>query len=95
MQESENHAVIQKLRSIGCDFGPCVNAYTGMEETVYEFLIPTDEPEFLPQILDTVAQFAFKVRCAPSNNYLGAPKCREKGLLYGVCSPEGCRPAWA
>lgn len=66
VQESENHAVIQKLRSIGCDFGPCVNAYTGMEETVYEFLIPTDEPGFLPQVLDTVAEFAFKVRCAPS-----------------------------
>jgi hypothetical protein len=65
MQDSENHAVVQKLRSIGCDFGPCVNAYTGMEETVYEFLIPTDEPGFLPQILDTVAAFAFKVRCAP------------------------------
>jgi hypothetical protein len=66
VQESENHAVIQKLRSIGCDFGPCVNAYTGMEGTVYEFLIPTDEPEFLPQVLDTVAAFAFKVRCAPN-----------------------------
>jgi hypothetical protein len=58
-----NHQVIDKLRSIGCEFGPCLNAYTGMEETVYEFLIPTDEPDFLSQVLSIVVEFAFRVRC--------------------------------
>lgn len=64
-EENSQYKVIEKLRAIGCEFGPCLNAYTGIEETVYEFLVPTDDQEVLPQVLAIVAEFAFKIRSAP------------------------------
>lgn len=63
--ENSQYKVIEKLRAIGCEFGPCLNAYTGIEETVYEFLVPTDDQEVLPQVLGIVAEFAFKIRSGP------------------------------
>lgn len=56
-----------------------MNAYTGIEETVYEFLVPTDDPEVLPQVLAIVAEFAFNIRSAPTrlpHSYqAGVPPC--------------------
>eukprot|EP00892_Ulva_mutabilis_P009176 jgi/Ulvmu1/6630/UM003_0268.1 len=63
-EENAQYKVIEKLRAIGCEFGPCLNAYTSIEETVYEFLVPTDDEEVLPQVLGIVADFAFKIRCS-------------------------------
>ena len=45
MQAYANHDVIAKLEAAGLEFGPCQNAYTGLEETVFELAVPTDDPE--------------------------------------------------
>lgn len=52
------------LESLGSAFGPCQNAYTGVEETVYELFVPTDQPHILEQALVVFREFAFKIRCA-------------------------------
>lgn len=64
MQAHANHGVIEILEQVGCEFGPCQNAYTGLEETVYELVIPTDDASVLPQALNIFREFAFKIRCA-------------------------------
>jgi hypothetical protein len=62
MQAHINHEVIKKLEAVGCEFGPCQNAYTGLEETVYELIVPTDDAAVLPQALAIFREFAFKIR---------------------------------
>lgn len=39
----DNHAIVQFLETIGAAFGPCQNAYTSSDETVYELLVPLDK----------------------------------------------------
>ncbi len=53
------------LESLGCPFGACQNAYTSVDETVYELDVPTDEGlKPLEEALDMIAQFAHAIRCA-------------------------------
>lgn len=66
MQAHANHAVIETLESLGAAFGPCQNAYTGLEETVYELTVPTDDASVLPQTLAILCEFAFRIRCVPA-----------------------------
>ena len=53
------HEIIDFLESIGMQFGPEINAYTGFDETVYMLEIPTDSAEIVEkgfQILRDWAQ---------------------------------------
>lgn len=67
LQAHANHDVIRKLEAIGCEFGPCQNAYTSLEETVFELTIPTDDGSLLPQAVAIFREFAFKIRCVPAS----------------------------
>lgn len=57
-----NHDLIVFLESIGCEFGACNNAYTSLDETVYELLVPVDKPEILSTALHVLAEFSSEVK---------------------------------
>jgi zinc protease len=52
------HALLDYLQTAGMRFGADLNAETAYDETVYEFTVPTDEPQFLPQGLQMLADLA-------------------------------------
>ena len=54
-KQFEKHELIDYLESIGMDFGPEINAYTGFDETVYMLEIPTDS---LPIVENSFSDFA-------------------------------------
>ncbi|GMN50692.1 hypothetical protein TIFTF001_019852 [Ficus carica] len=57
-----NHDIIKFLESIGSEFGPCQNASTSSDETVYELFVPIDKPELLSQAMSILAEFSTEVR---------------------------------
>ncbi|KAL7189349.1 hypothetical protein ACSBR1_039068 [Camellia fascicularis] len=57
-----NHDIIKFLESIGAEFGPCQNAVTSADETVYELFVPIDKPELLSQAISILAEFSSEVR---------------------------------
>ena len=64
------------LEAFGCPFGACQNAYTSVDETVYELDVPTDEDmKPMEEALDMIAQFAHAIRCFP----LFPPSLLQKG----------------
>ncbi|CAL5222596.1 g4987 [Coccomyxa viridis] len=64
-EKYESHELVSLLESLGCPFGACQNAYTSVDETVYELDVPTDEGlKPLEEALDMIAQFAHAIRCA-------------------------------
>ena len=68
LQKYANHDLVKYLESIGAEFGACQNAYTSADDTVYEFMVPTDDAnlEILDRSFDVFAEFATKIRCAES-----------------------------
>ena len=66
MQKYANHDLIKYLESIGAEFGACQNAYTSADDTVYEFMVPTDDDnlEILDRSFDVFAEFAANIRYA-------------------------------
>ncbi len=66
LQKYANHDLIKYLESIGAEFGACQNAYTSADDTVYEFMVPTDDEnlEVLDRSFDVFAEFATKIRYA-------------------------------
>ena len=64
MQKYANHDLIKYLESIGAEFGACQNAYTSADDTVYEFMVPTDDDQLqiLDRSFDVFAEFATKIR---------------------------------
>jgi len=64
LQKYANHDLIKYLESIGAEFGACQNAYTSADDTVYEFMVPTDDEdlEILDRSFDVFAEFATKIR---------------------------------
>lgn len=50
--------LVSYFESTGTRLGPHVNAYTGFDETVYMFELPTDQPEILARGLTALADFA-------------------------------------
>jgi len=54
----EKLELIHYLESIGMDFGPEINAYTGFEETVYMLEIPTDDGEILEKGFEVLKEWA-------------------------------------
>lgn len=66
-ESNDNFAIVKFLESIGAEFGACQNAYTSMDETVYELLVPIDKPNVLEQSLDVFAEFATKIRISDAD----------------------------
>ena len=63
----ENFDIVKFLESIGAPFGPCQNAHTGWDETVYELHVPTDEPGLLGKSLGVLRQWAREVRISDAD----------------------------
>ena len=61
-QNYDSHRIVAFLESIGASFGACQNASTSADETIYELLIPTDDPVHLTQAFSVLAEFATKIR---------------------------------
>ena len=56
-----NHNIVKFLESIGAEFGPCHNALTYFDETVYELFVPIDKPELLSEAILVLAEFSSEV----------------------------------
>ncbi|GLJ23437.1 hypothetical protein SUGI_0443600 [Cryptomeria japonica] len=57
-----NHDMVKFLESIGAEFGPCQNASTSSDETIYELLVPVDKPQLLSQAISVLAEFSTEIR---------------------------------
>jgi len=66
-EKFDHHELVAHLESAGLAFGACQNAYTSSDETVYEFLVPTDVPGLLDTMLSILAQFASRIRVAQAD----------------------------
>ncbi len=56
-----NHDLVHFLETIGSQFGPCNNAYTSYDETVYEILVPVDRPGILSKALHILDEYSTEV----------------------------------
>jgi len=56
--------VVRFLEAIGARFGPCQNAYTSFDETVYFLRVPIDKGGLLEQALTVLREWAFHIRCS-------------------------------
>ena len=52
--------LVAVLESFGSEFGPDVNAYTSIDETVYELSVPTDDRSLFIEAFDVLAEWASK-----------------------------------
>ncbi|KAM7276427.1 hypothetical protein ACFE04_018293 [Oxalis oulophora] len=59
-----NHDIVKFLESIGSEFGPCQNAWTSADATVYELLVPVDKPELLSEATSVLAEFCTEIRAS-------------------------------
>ena len=68
-QNFGNFEIVRFLESIGAEFGPCQNAYTSMDETVYELLVPVDDAgsKNLTKALAVLSEFASRVRISDAD----------------------------
>lgn len=55
------HELINYLESIGMEFGPEINAYTGFDETVYMIKVPLDSAQFMEKGLQVLYDWASQV----------------------------------
>jgi zinc protease len=65
---TENFAkqeIVDYLESIGMSFGPEVNAYTSYDETVYNLVVPTDNPAVLETGVQILEEWAHHISFAP------------------------------
>ncbi len=58
-------AIVEYLESIGSDFGAHLNAYTGLDETVYFLEVPTDDAEILETTFQILSDWAFAISLDP------------------------------
>ena len=54
----EKQEIVDYLESIGMQFGPHINAYTGFDETVYMLQVPMDDPEVLDKGFQILSDWA-------------------------------------
>ena len=57
--------LISFLESIGMEFGPDINAYTGFDETVYTLTIPLDDEAISDKALQILKEWAVKASLDP------------------------------
>ena len=55
------HELINYFESIGMEFGPEINAYTGFDQTVYMLKVPLDKPEYMEKGLQVLYDWASQV----------------------------------
>lgn len=55
------HDLVNYLESIGMEFGPEINAYTGFDETVYMIKVPLDSTKFMDKGLQVLYDWAGQV----------------------------------
>ncbi len=55
------HELVNYLESIGMEFGPEINAYTGFDETVYMIKVPLDSAKFMDKGLQVLYDWASQV----------------------------------
>lgn len=55
------HELINYFESIGMEFGPEINAYTGFDQTVYMLKVPLDKPEYTEKGLQVLYDWACQV----------------------------------
>jgi len=55
------HELINYLESLGMEFGPEINAYTGFDETVYMIKVPLDSVQFMNKGLQVLYDWAGQV----------------------------------
>ena len=55
------HELVNYLESIGMEFGPEINAYTGFDETVYMIKVPLDSAKFMDKGLQVIYDWACQV----------------------------------
>ena len=55
------HELINYFESIGMEFGPEINAYTGFDQTVYMLKVPLDKPEYMEKGLQVLYDWACQV----------------------------------
>jgi zinc protease len=72
------HALIDYLEHAGMRFGADVNAYTSFDETVYMLTVPTDEPRYLSQGLQMLADWAGQGMTLDSGEVVA-----ERGVVLG------------
>ncbi|MDB4583586.1 insulinase family protein [Draconibacterium sp.] len=54
------HELINYFESIGMEFGPEINAFTGFDQTVYMLKVPLDQPEFIEKGLQVLYDWAYQ-----------------------------------
>jgi zinc protease len=59
------HELIDYLESIGMQFGPEINAYTGFDETVYMLEVPTDNKEYIEKGFQILEDWAHQISFEP------------------------------
>jgi zinc protease len=57
----KKHEIIDYLESIGMQFGPEINAYTGFDQTVYMLQVPSDTAEMVEKGFDILEDWAFNI----------------------------------
>ncbi|MGI9647630.1 MAG: M16 family metallopeptidase, partial [Acidimicrobiia bacterium] len=57
--------LVRVLERFGSEFGPDINAYTNLDETVYELEVPTDTPGILETALDVLFEWSAKATIDP------------------------------
>jgi len=71
-------ALIDCLETAGMRFGADLNAYTTFDETVYKLTVPTDDPRFLTQGLEMLADWAGGAITLDSGDVVA-----ERGVVLG------------
>lgn len=61
----EKQELVSYLEDLGMRFGPDLNAYTTMDETVYTLTLPTDRPEVLETAFDILEDWATAITFDP------------------------------
>ncbi len=69
------HEIIDYLESIGMQFGPEINAYTGFDETVYMLQVPTDSMELVYTAFEILEDWARYI------SYEGEEIEKERGVV--------------
>jgi zinc protease len=57
--------LVDYLESIGMQFGPEINAYTGFDETVYMLEVPTDSTEYIEKAFQILEDWAHQISFEP------------------------------
>lgn len=57
--------IVEYLESIGSDFGAHLNAFTGLDETVYFLEVPTDDAEILETTFQILSDWAYAISLEP------------------------------